>query len=86
MANNRLWAVCKLDHRAHVVMKYYPSGWYISHSHDECGWFEKHGHEESREADHMGGSHIVFIRETDHDRIKEWNYDNYGNTSIFLKE
>lgn len=84
MANNRLWAVCKLDHQATVVAKYYPYNWY--HVNCETEWFEKHTHEEEAESgsDPSCGTHIVFVQEVEDPRVKEYDFREQGNPKIYL--
>lgn len=95
MANNRLWAVCKLCNEAKVVMKYYPPGsfitgdsasWYINdskiidHFEDWVKTHDKHGKVE----DFFEGSHIVFVTEYD-EKVKSYDFSNYLVPKIYLK-
>lgn len=86
MANNRLWAVCKIDNDAHVVLKYYPGEWY--HVNEDSDWFRQHNHRlhgGSEILDDLCGTHIVFVQEVDDSRVKHYDFRTFGKAKIYLK-
>lgn len=84
MANNRLWAVCKDDNEAEMLIKYYPC--------EDGGWsgemirrdefFKKH---ENCPSNHGLGENIQFVHEQD-ERVKLYDFTVQGKTKIYFKE
>ena len=89
MANNRLWAVCKICNRAVVLMKYYPSQWYFTPN-EMVGMNEKEDFINSHidvhpESDHGSGETIAFVTEED-ERVKLYDFKVFNEPKIYFKD
>ena len=84
MANNRLWAVCKDDNKAVVLIKYYPGppGWGGGFN-DKDEFFTEH---DRCPSNHGCGENILFVTEVDDERVEKYDFTDFHNIKIFLKE
>ena len=84
MANNRLYAVCKICNQFKGILKYYPSNsWYMHNEHSGIEkWFEEHMHEEDKTS-RLWGDHIEFVTEINDDKVELYDFEN---KKIYLKK
>lgn len=72
MANNKLWAVCKHDNEATVLLKNYCDWYCVGNEKDHNDFFQKHVDCKGQEG---CGENIVFVRETgDDDRVAMFDF------------
>lgn len=87
MANNRLWAVCKDDNEAEMLIKYYPceSGGWSGEMVRRDEFFARHEKCKSNEG---CGENIIFCAEQDDPRIEKYDFteSHLGKTKIYLKK
>lgn len=73
MANNRLWAVCKHDNEAVVLLKNYSDWYHVGVEDDHNEFFIKH---KDCPGNRGCGENIVFVTEIDDDRVIMFDFMN----------
>jgi hypothetical protein len=73
MANNRIYLVCKKDHKYFSIAKYFPGpGWYSYIGNEDFNnWLEKHSHNSKND---MYGEMFDLVYEAE-DRVTEIDFE-----------
>ena len=82
MANNKLWAVCKDDNRCILMAKNYSDWYMVNGEKDYNDFFEEH---KDCKSNRGCGENIVFVTDVDDDRVEKYDFTDYYNIKIFIK-